>query len=306
MPQYVGVKRGRTRLDHERRIEEAVAFLVANLDLPVDLGELADSVCLSRFHFHRVFQALLGETVGEMVRRLRMERAAHWLRTSDRAVTEIAFESGYATLEAFIRAFRGAFGYSPSAFRKGLTYDGHLPTPNGQHFDDLRGERLRFVVPTGETSMEIEVREEGPRRAVCVSHRGPYYMIGSAFGRIAQWVQTHGVDAREAVGIYYDDPSTVPPDQLRSHAGQFVANDFTTDDPAVEVVDLDGGLFAVATHIGPYDGLMNAWSELYTQWMPTSGYEFGPGAAHEVYLNSCDNVPPEELRTEIHLSVRKP
>lgn len=280
--------------------------LVNRLDEPVDLGELADSVCLSRFHFHRVFLALLGETVGEMMRRLRLERAGYWLRHTDRPVTEIAFDSGYATLEAFIRAFRGAFGYSPSAFRKRLTYEGHLPTRNGQHFDDPRGERLRFVVPSGEIKMNIEAREIGPRRAVCVTHSGPYYMIGSAFGRIAQWVQANGVDVREGVGIYYDDPSTVPPDQLRSHAGMFVANDFTTDDPAVEVVDLEGGLFAVGTHEGPYDGLMNSWTEMYSHWMPTSGYEFGPVPAHEVYLNNCSQVAPEALRTEIYLSVRRP
>lgn len=283
-----------------------MAYLVANLDDPVNLGELADSVCLSRFHFHRVFLGLLGETVGEMVRRLRMERAAHSLRNTNRPITEIAFESGYATLEAFIRAFRGAFGYSPSAFRKRLTYDGHLPTPNGQHFDDPRGERLRFVVPSGGTKMNIEVKEIPARRAVCVSHSGPYYMIGAAFGRIAQWVKSTGTEAREGVGIYYDDPSVVPPDQLRSHAGQLVNIDFATDDPAVEVVDLPGGLFAVATHMGPYDGLMNAWTELYTQWMPTSGYEFGLAAAHEIYVNDCSEVPPEEVRTDLYLSLKKP
>jgi AraC family transcriptional regulator len=300
------MKRLQTRLDHERRIEEAVRFLIENLDHPVDIATLADSVCLSRFHFHRVFQGLLGETVGEMARRLRMERAAHLLRTTDRPITEIAFKSHYATLEAFIRAFRGAFGYSPSAFRKRLTYDGHLPTPNGQHFDDQHSEHLRFVVPLGGTSMNIEVREIPARRAVCVAHLGPYYMIGSAFGRIAQWVGQNRIEAREGVGIYYDDPSTVPPDQLRSHAGQFVADDFTTDDPSVEVIDLPGGVFAVSTHMGPYDGLMSAWTEIYTQWMPTSGYEFGPVAAHEVYLNDCAMVAPEEVQTDLYLSLKKP
>jgi AraC family transcriptional regulator len=100
-------------LDHEQRIEEAIGYIVANLDEPIDLRDLADHVCLSRFHFHRVFQALMGETVGDIVRRLRLERAAIRLRTSDTPITELAFEAGYATHEAFIRAFRAAFGCTP-------------------------------------------------------------------------------------------------------------------------------------------------------------------------------------------------
>lgn len=154
--------------------------------------------------------------------------------------------------------------------------------------------------------MNIEVREVGPRRAVCVVHKGPYSMIGSAFGRIAQWVKSHGVDAREGIGLYYDDPSKVAPEELRAHAGQLVPEDFTTDDPNVEIVDIPAGLFAVTTHMGPYDDLMGAWMEFHGQWMPRSGYEYGPVAPHEVYVNDCAEVPPEEVRTDLYLSLRKP
>src|SRR5580698_8818879 len=101
--------RRRTRLDHELRIEESVRYIVEHLDETIDLRDLADHACLSRFHFHRVFQALLGETVGEMVRRLRLERAGRRLAATKIPITELAFEAGYSTHEAFIRAFRAAF-----------------------------------------------------------------------------------------------------------------------------------------------------------------------------------------------------
>ena len=298
--------RQRTRLDHEARIEEAVAYLLENLDEPIDLGELADQVCMSRFHFHRVFQALLGETVGEMARRLRMERAAHALRTTAAPITMIAFEAGYATLEAFIRAFRGAFGYSPSAFRKKLTYPGLLPTRNGVHFDDSGGERLRFIAPTGEPKMKIDVREFPDRRVVAMPHRGPYYMIGQVFGAMAQWQRETGIAAGPHVGIFYDDPNVVPADQLRSHAGLLIADDVTIVDPRVEVVTLRSGLYAIATYVGPYDGLPQAWNELYVNWFPTSGYELGDGVSFEIYLDDCTVVPPEQVRTEICISLKAP
>ena len=84
--------RPRTRPNHEERIQAAIRCVVDPLDGPVDPRDRVDRVCFSRFHFHRVFQALTGETVGELVRRLRLERAATHLRTMDTPITELAFE----------------------------------------------------------------------------------------------------------------------------------------------------------------------------------------------------------------------
>lgn len=296
--------RHRTRLDHEERIEEAVRYIVEHLDEPVDLRDLADRVCLSRFHFHRVFQALTGETVGEMVRRLRLERAAARLGATTVPITELAFDAGYATHEAFIRAFRAAFGCTPSTMRRRLTYDGHLPTPNGLHYGDPV--RIRFVASTGEIAMHVEIRELPARKAVCMSHQGPYFMIGRTFGQLGAWLQETGAPSGPGIGIYYDDAEATPPDELRSEAGAFVADDFATDDPRVHIVDVAGGTYAVGTHVGPYDGLSNAWNELVGKWLPSSGYVFGDAPGFEVYLDDCSKTPPAEVRTEICVPVKGP
>jgi AraC family transcriptional regulator len=296
--------RRETRLDHEERIKDAVRYIVENLDTRIDLRDLADHVCLSRFHFHRIFQALMGETVGEVARRLRLERAAIHLRTSTTPITELAFEAGYATHEAFIRAFRTAFGYTPSALRRRLAYDGQLPTPNGVHYGTRL--RIRFVAPQGEIIMQVEIRHFPPRKAVCMSHQGPYFMIGRTFGQLGAWLQETGIEAGPHLGLYYDDPGVTPPEELRSDAGVFVSEDFVTDDPRVHVVDVAGGAYAVGTHVGPYDGLPNAWGEMVGKWLPASGYAFGDAPGLEVYLDDCAKVPPAEVRTEICIPVKAP
>lgn len=295
-----------TRLDHEVRIEEAARLIVAELDAPLEPSALADRVCMSRFHFHRVFQGLLGETVGDLSRRLRLERAASRLRTTDQPITCIAFEAGYATHEAFIKAFRQVFGCTPSVFRNVLEYDGLLPTPNGIHYNDPDLAALRFAPSTGGIQMNIELRELEPKRALCMSHRGPYYMIGQTFGKIAGWCGAHGVQPGMGIAVYYDDPQSVAPEQLRSDAGFLVDGDLRIEDPEVHFVDLPGGLYAVGTHVGPYEGLNSAWSELSGRWFPSSGCEFGSAPAFELYLNNCMEVKPEELVTEICMSVVRP
>jgi AraC family transcriptional regulator len=296
--------RPQTRLEHEARIEETIRYIVAHLDEPLDLRDLADHACLSRFHFHRIFQALVGETVGELVRRLRLERAATHLRTSQTPITELAFEAGYATHEAFIRAFRAAFGYTPSTLRRRLTYDGHLPSPNGVHYGSQP--QIRFVSWQGESAMQVEIRELSPRKAVCMTHQGPYFMIGKKFGELGTWLQEMGVEAGPYLGIYYDDAEATPAAELRSDAGAFVPDDFVTDDPRVHVVDVVGGQYAVGTHIGPYDGLPNAWGEMIGKWLPSSGYAYGDAPGFEVYVDDCSKIPVEEVRTEICVPVKAP
>ena len=78
-----------------------------HLDEAVSLDELAALAHFSPYHFHRIFRGMVGESVMEHVRRLRLERAAHRLKFSDEPITRIAFEAGYETHEAFTRAFGG-------------------------------------------------------------------------------------------------------------------------------------------------------------------------------------------------------
>ncbi|HVT13695.1 MAG TPA: helix-turn-helix domain-containing protein [Fimbriimonadaceae bacterium] len=95
--------------------------------------EMADAAAYSRFHFHRIFKSVMGETPGELRRRLLLERAAFSVSNGVASATEIAFEAGYESLEGFIRSFRRAFGVSPGAFRKsGLHW--LLHAPNDVHF----------------------------------------------------------------------------------------------------------------------------------------------------------------------------
>lgn len=293
-----------TRNDYEIRVEAAVRLLRSQLDAEREPTGLADHVGFSPFHFHRIFQAMTGETIGEMIRRLRLERAAYRLRSTSTRITVIAFEAGYATHEAFVRAFRQAFGYTPSWFRKRMTYQGELPTPNGVHYRDGDAFVLRFKPTQEEQKMNVEIREAPDRRAACMLHEGPYYMIGQTFAKVMPMLGQKGIPMENGIGIYYNDPSVTPPDQLRSHAGAIVPNDFPISESGFEVVDVPGGTFAVATHRGPYDGLSQAWMDFYGSWLPSSGYEAAMTPPFELYVNDCMKVAPEDVLTELWIAVK--
>ena len=88
-------RRASTLADYEQRILRAQQLLEERLDEVVEPAMLAERACFSLHHFHRIFRGLVGESVMEHIRRLRLERAAHRLKFGDQPVTRLAFEAGF-------------------------------------------------------------------------------------------------------------------------------------------------------------------------------------------------------------------
>lgn len=289
--------RAATRNGYTEGLERVVGYILANLDGGLEPRVLADRAGFSLYHFHRIFRGMMGESLGEFVRRLRLERAAARL-LDGASVTETAFDAGYESHEAFTRAFREAFGVPPSGFRAKVY---HLPNPTATHYwADGRPLLLRPL--EGERTMNIDFREDLGRRVVAMEHRGPYWQIGPVFGKIGAWAGQNGVAHRSAVGIYYDNPEVTPLAELRSDAGLEVPKDFTSSDPEVHVVDLPAGQYAVGTYVGPYSGMGDAWGEFFRSLSET-GREMECDPSFEVYLKH-DEAAPENCVTELWQRVR--
>ncbi len=124
--------------DHFRAFLDAVA---ASLDEPVRANELAWRVHLSRSQLDRVVVAAGGEAPAALHRRILLERAALTLLDRRLNVLDVAVEAGYGSHEAFSRAFRRAYGSTPSAWRSS---PGVIPlgAPNHVHFHPPGGVRL--------------------------------------------------------------------------------------------------------------------------------------------------------------------
>jgi AraC-like DNA-binding protein len=84
----------------------------------LDVEALARSVFLSRAHFTRSFRAAFGETPHRYLQRRRIERAMALLRETERPVSEVCLDVGFASLGTFSRTFRAVVGVPPSAYRE--------------------------------------------------------------------------------------------------------------------------------------------------------------------------------------------
>src|SRR5580700_792091 len=160
--------------DYKERILRVLTHIQEHLDAALDLEDLSRVACFSSFHFHRIFAAMTGETIADHVRRLRLERAAMELRSGARQVIQVALDAGYEAHEAFTRAFKTAYGVSPTKFRRATGPIAIRPAPSGVHF------RPGVPLTTFNTNhiktkvMKVITKKIKPMRVAYLRHVGPY------------------------------------------------------------------------------------------------------------------------------------
>src|SRR5690606_27090402 len=98
-----------------RRIQRALDHVAQHLEEPIHLQDLAKAAAFSEHHFHRIFRAVMDETVGEYITRQRLQTAALMLAYHhDLSVTTIGLACGYSSPSNSSKAFYKFFGVSPS------------------------------------------------------------------------------------------------------------------------------------------------------------------------------------------------
>jgi len=284
--------RDRTRDDYEARIWRVQRHIQDHLGEPLPLEQLAAVANFSPFHFHRLFRAMVGESVQDYVSRLRLELSASALVNSQRPIVDIAFAAGYEAHESFTRAFRRRFGASPKSYRESR---GAL----GQPFElPVTGPHLQ--PPERNHPVNVEIRNLPARRVAFVRHVGPYQDCGQAWARLCSSprVARFFGPKPQMFGICYDDPDVTDAAKIRYDACLVVDGRFVPGD-GVDVQDIAGGDYAVHLHVGPYENLHATYRRLYGEWLPSSGREVRSAPSLEVYLDDPKTTPPAKLRTEV-------
>jgi len=269
---------------YEKRILRVLDHIHENPGGDLSLDALADVAAMSRFHWHRVFRAMTGETCAEAARRVRLHLAACRLVQTDLDADAIARDVGYDNPQSFARTFKSAFGMTPQAFRS----RGDLRSP------------LSYARTGDYPVFPIEVTTAPNRRLAALPHQGKYTEIGGVFEKISSIFTSRELwpQARGMVGVYYDDPHAVAEADLKSHAGVVVEDDFDMPDD-LEDIRATGGKVAVMHYKGPYAGLQAAYDYMYGVWLPESGEEPGDAPPHEVYLNAPQDTAPDDLLTDV-------
>jgi AraC family transcriptional regulator len=253
-----------------------LAYIERNLAGALSLEALARRCGRSPYHFHRQFRARMGEPPKRYVRRLRLERAAATLKLSSCSVSDVAFAAGYATHEAFTRAFRAHFGVSPLAFRALLA---------------------RHEVPADFSS---RIARLPARRIAFVRHVGPYDGAARAFERLLTWAGPRGLGG-VMLAVYWDDQDITAPERTRCDVALFV-DAFVVGEGEIGVRDLPGGDHAVFHHAGDVPERRRFYEVAYRTWLPSIGRRPSGAPPFEVYALSPRGL--NQAATRVHIPLR--
>jgi AraC family transcriptional regulator len=271
------------------RLTRVSSYIHDHLDEELNLDVLAGIACLSPYHWHRIYHAHFGETVAATVRRLRLQQAAAELAHTGKPIAKVAERAGYDSQASFTRAFSAAFGLPPATYRE-----------IGSH-SVFKAPALQEV----HAMYDVGIASVSPMPLIAVEHRGPYMAIGKSFDLLFTTLAQRGLirpDLR-MIGVYLDDPTSVPESELKSHAGVAMSETVAVD-PPLFATQVRSGDYAVLKYKGPYGDMRAAYDWLYGHWLPASGREAADAPVFEDYLNSPRDTAPTELRTDIYLPLR--
>ncbi len=267
------------RREYDHRMHRVLEHIDRHLDRQVSLPELAEVAHFSPFHFHRLFSSWMGETVGDYVRRRRLETAASRLASQpDVTVLQAALAAGFGSPEAFTRAFKAHFGQAPTAWRQGQrSQDSKIDQAVrkagqachlGPGHDGASNHQWEHAM------IEVTIVERQPVHLAYLRKTGPYgpELLTFWTETVYPWMATNQLLGLPRYGICLDDPTTTAPEQCRYDAAVEVAPERVLSGNPMRTV-LPGGRYAVHRFRGPNAAIGAAWTALTRDWLPSSGLQ---------------------------------
>ena len=148
-------------------IFKAIEYMEAHLKDSLTIGEVADYVGFSKYHFTRLFKESTGFTPSDYYRGRKVTEALNYMKANRCKIIDAAFEYGFNSPEVFTRSCLSALGSSPSQIKKSLqneSFTGISPLSLNQltfytQFDhtNVREEELPAIIIKGRyyTSCEM-------------------------------------------------------------------------------------------------------------------------------------------------------
>lgn len=301
---------------YAQRMNRVMDYIDRHLDASVGLESLAEVAHFSQFHFHRVFQAWCGETLGDYVRRRRLEVGALYLdHHKDMSVLEVAVAAGFGSGEAFARAFRRHFGVTPSQWRQSVPMRwaaerAQWQTPQERKIDQmptpLAEEHGGLIHFAGNAHMKVQLETLPSVRVAYMRHMGPYGESVARFWatRFLPWRSVQKLETATCYGIGWDDPGITPAARCRYDACVEVSQGFSPTSP-ISYAQLPGGLYAVGQFTGTIPQLGQAWTYLLREWLAHSGRQLDHRPLLERYgPYASSDAATQTLHMEICLPLR--
>ena len=277
------------------RLNEALNYIEDNLDGEIDYTKAAKLACCSVYHFQRMFSYIAGRPLAEYIRNRRLTKAAIDLQSGDKVI-DVAMRYGYESPTAFNRAFQKLHNVTPSSAQKEGTF---LKSCSPISFKiTIKGvEEMNYSIVKKD-----EFRVVGVKVLIKKNIKENFEYVPKF------WAETVKSGRLNDVTALMDEKSngvlglSLAMDELENWEYYIATetNKEVTEGMHEYIVP------ACTWAVFPGEGAMPAAIQeiqmrAFTEWLPTSGYEYADAPDIEVYLNA----DPANSKFEVWIPIRK-
>ena len=284
-----------TQLDRYKRL---ITFINQKFKEHIQIEDIEEAAFYSYRNINRIFNALHHETIGQYIKRLRLEKAAEYLKYSDKAISDIALDIGYSDLAAFSKAFKAKFQCSPAVFRNTQQVKRDIISKSIHPEAEQEGEYLNF---------EIEALPE--MQILYLEYHGNYEHISAiknTWEKLLAYALKHQLlqDQSILLAEILDDNDITDHINCRYHAGLILEKqiDFSLEG-LFKTKTIAAQKYAKFIHKGSHESSTETYDQIYAQWIHHAQLELADQATLEFYPNDDGNTPEDELITEIYIPI---
>jgi len=257
-------------------IGRALWFINAHAGDQLSLETIAQSVGVSRHHLAHAFGEATGRSVIGYLRGLRLSAAARSLADGAPDILQVALEAGYGSHEAFTRAFRDQFGLTPEQVRG----QRQLGTVNlVEPIEMTQPSTVVLNAPTIETS-----------KPMLLAGQIASYTFETMGALPAQWEKfiphlgnVPGQVGRVAYGVVLKASETG-----FDYLCGVEVKDFDRLPADLDRIRVPAQRYAVFRQTDHISKIRNVWSEVWSAWLPSSGYQVADAPRLERYDEAFD------------------
>lgn len=283
---------------HRSRINDALYEIHKDIAKPLSAAYLAKVSAYSEAHFHRVFKQVVGESVHQYVRRVRMEFAANQLMFDGEAnVDEIAQKCGFSSLSSFSRAFKATFHETPGQWRQ--SSENHR-VPLSFRLDEDKARHYQVQVQTPLPRPSVVFTQ--PQMMAYVRHRGYDRGIRQAWHQLLEWAEQEQRSVTTQIGLHHSNPAWVALEHCHYVACIAIDKPVRVRGQVNQLI-IPGGRHAVFHLAGKYGDMLPKIGQILSQWLPQSGFKLAATPAYARYQTNHFTDPDERFELDFYLPI---
>ncbi|MDO5294441.1 MAG: GyrI-like domain-containing protein [bacterium] len=288
------------------RIHKVQDYIEEHIGQAMSTEELADAAGFSKYHFSRIFGAILHEPLAHYVTRIRMERAVFFLaHRQDKNMTEIAYELGFSDSAVFSRAFKNFYGVSPKEYRSEYRTNCKEPFLLSEYNKDAA--KKKTIGSGFPVTGEITIKRMEEKILAYVRHTGTYECLAKEYPSLIETLFSYAEKQHllqegenDVLAMYHDNPEFGEETQFRTSLCITVPEGMPLkEDGVLGKMRLEGGLYAVGHFHIRQEEYKDAWNYMYQEWLTCSDYMPRNCAPFECYLNPYGEIQEVEIYVPI-------